>query len=141
MNTCVQFKREFDLRIRLSSCLYVQWMNRHGYQLGLPAACRDRPRVCPIPIPIRFAYRITCPILNRRESGQTRGLSLHAAGRPSWHQCLAFILPSRIKPILKPNSHSNKKSVPQKLRHALIREDMKCFKCCLILLISPPDRS
>ena len=137
MNTCVQFKREFDLRIRLSSCLYVQWMNRHGYQLGLPAACRDRPRVCPIPIPIRFAYRITCPILNRRTdtgSVPTCGLTPELASVSSIH-------PSRIKPILKPNVHSNKKSVPQKLRHALIREDMKCFKCCLILLISLPDRS
>ena len=56
------------------------------------SACRDRPRVCPIPMPIRSTDRITyfAPALwsgiCRAEGGQQitpRGLSLHTAYRPS----------------------------------------------------------
>ena len=59
---------------------------------GGTSACRDRPRVCPIPMPIRSTDRITyfAPALwsgiCRAEGGQQitpRGLFLHAAYRPS----------------------------------------------------------
>ena len=74
----------------------------YKYQFGRNARrCRDRPRVCPIPMPmptpIQFADRITYfapslwfgiyyAVLVGRGIGQQitpRGLSLHAACRPS----------------------------------------------------------
>ena len=70
----------------------------YKYQFGRNARrCRDRPRVCPIPIPIRSTDRITYfapslwfsiyyAVLVGRGIGQQitpRGLSLHAAYRPS----------------------------------------------------------
>ena len=68
-----------------------------GGQFDRQVACRDRPRVCPIPAPIPAPIRSTdrkiyfCIWIRSCEPegfGQQitpRGLSLHAAYRSSWH--------------------------------------------------------
>ena len=62
-------------------------MGNNGCHSGRRLACRDRPRVCPSPTPIRFTDRITYFPLSFG-CGQTRGLSLHAGLLPEWETLL-----------------------------------------------------